>query len=151
MTAVTVGILAAGLAGCAFPDGSGGSRESERVPVPDEVLIEAIEDIPGVTEVDVSYEESFTNGRTYGGSVEVNDTADPVCVLDNVRAILWQGREAWVIVSVVRDGVYTHRSALGDYGRPDETQASHDEMEERYGRRPKDGVFVEPETPPACR
>ena len=136
----------AALTGCASPDGSGGSREGERVPVPDDVLIEAIEGIPGVTESNVRYEDTFLNGSAYSGRILVEASADPLCVLDKAYALLWQGRDTSVSVSVLQDGVFTTETDLGVNGNQ-----AMGEMEERYGRRPKDGVFVEPETPPACR
>ena len=134
------------LTGCAFPDGSDGSREGERVPVPDAVLFDAVSELPGVAESGVQYEDTLPNGSRYSGHVEAEASADPLCVLDQVYALLWQGRDATVSVSVVQDGVITTESDLGVSGNQ-----FMGELEDRYGRRPKDGVFVEPETPPACR
>ncbi len=136
----------AALTGCVSPDGSGGSREGERVPVPDDVLLGAIEDVPGVTDVDVSYEDDVTNGEQYSGRLEVDDSANPACVLDRVYAILWQGRDAVIGVSVVQGGEVTAEPPPGI-----SFFQKTDEMQDRYGPRPTEGVLVEPEAPPACR
>lgn len=135
------------LTGCVFPGGSSDRpHEDVRIPVPDEVLFDAIATIPGVVDADVSYEDDFTDGSNYVGDIEVDADADPGCVLDRAYALLWQGRDASIGVSVIQDDVYTHGRDVGVEGNQ-----FMGELEDRYGRRPKDGVFVEPETPPACR
>ncbi|WP_149203665.1 hypothetical protein [Actinotalea subterranea] len=143
---VALGLAVGSLAGCAFGGGARAAAEDDRVPVPDEVLFDAVSEIAGVVRADLSYEDDVTDGSTYFGDIEVDADADPACVLDRAYALLWQGRDASVSVSVIQDGAYTQEDAIGVEGNQ-----FMGEMEERYGRRPKDGVFVEPETPPACR
>ncbi|WP_149203667.1 hypothetical protein [Actinotalea subterranea] len=133
--ATALGVFA--LTGCVFPGGSSDRpHEDVRIPVPDEVLFDA----------DVSYEDDFTDGSNYVGDIEVDADADPGCVLDRAYALLRQGRDASIGVSVIQDGVFTRGRDVGVEGNQ-----FMGELEDRYGRRPKDGVFVEPETPPACR
>lgn len=124
-----------------------GAGDDDRA-VPDEVLLAQIARLPGVTAVDVSYEGGTLNvGPGYTGSVTVDDTTDPSCLLDRVYAILWQGRVASLEVYLLRGGDdLTSDELLGFDANVHDPQ-----VERRYGPRTGTTEFVEPEAPPACR
>ncbi|NCT92134.1 hypothetical protein GXB85_14395 [Cellulomonas sp. APG4] len=135
---VLVAGTAAGLLAACLPSGG---REPERTPVPDEVIFDAVREIPGVTGHDLVYTDTF--GSTgYSGEVVVSDDADPACVLDRTLALLWQGR-SYLSVAVKQGDEFTHPADLAD-GLPRAAAFA-----ERYGDKPDDGVLREVD-PPAC-
>lgn len=122
-----------------------GSPGPQRSVVPDDVLFAEIARLPGVIEADVFYDTEFSRGKVYAGRVTVEDEADPLCVLDRMVAILWQGRSIAVSV-VVAQGDESYRAMDLDPETPIQVWKP-----ERYGPRPDSTTFVEPELPPACR
>lgn len=136
-TALTAAVVGGLAAGCLPPR----EREPELEPVPDDVLFDAISEIPGVTGHTLSYNENF--GYTgYNGEVRVDEDADAACVLDTTLALLWQGR-AYLSVSVRQGDEFTTPADLD----PDFPLVAA--FEERYGARVGDGVLHEVD-PPAC-
>lgn len=116
--------------------------EPEDVPVPDDVIFDAVSDIPGVTGHDLVYSTNF--GYTgYSGDVVVSEDADPACVLDTTLALLWQGRD-FLSVSVRQGDEFTTPQDLD----PDLPLATT--FVERYGASPDDGVLRDVD-PPACQ
>ena len=123
------------LAGCGEEQ-----RPSSSTPKESAVLFAEITALDGVTSVDVEEYESAGLGGSrpaYRGTVEVDDSADPLQVLDQVLAILWQG----IPGASLRD-VVVHQGTAGFYdaayvGLGDAL------LEERYGPQPGTG------TPPA--
>jgi len=61
-------------------------------PVPDEDLFAQIADLGSVDEVDLAYVDRFGQSNSYGGDVHVDGSRPAEEVLDEVLAILWQGR-----------------------------------------------------------
>lgn len=110
--------------------------------VPDDVLVAEIEQIEGVVDVQGGYGDCFGCSPGYTFEIEVDDRPDPLCVLDTVYAILWQGRPARTDVTVGRGIDWWGWDQLVDDGRGATP-------EERYGPRPQTGKLVPPE-PPAC-
>lgn len=132
-------VLTAGLLTGCLPSGS---SEPEYVPVSDDVIFEAVSEIPGVTEHTLIYNTNF--GYTgYGGEVHVDQDADPACVLDTTLALLWQGR-SYLSVSVRQGDEFTVPRDL------DPKLPRVAAFKERYGERIGDGVLREVD-PPACR
>lgn len=112
-------------------------------PVPDEELFSRIAALPEVTEVDIDFVDTVTNGRTYIGDIQVTPEAEPLAVLDRAIAILRQGRYgASMGLSVLRPGPtgrlrVTHGFELG-------ISPSEPDLTERYGPQP--GTGEPPET-----
>lgn len=112
-------------------------------PISDKVLFTQIAAIPGVTKVDIEYVDTFENSNGYIGTVDVRTGADAVGVLDQVLAILRQGRwRAGMQVVVLQGGRQISTSALGLNAPTDRR------LTERYGPQPGNGTPPEsPETP----
>lgn len=113
-----------------------GSDDPGYMPKKDDVLFAEIASIKGVTEVNVHGNESAGVGGSrpaYNGQVVVDASADPLLVLDQVLAILWQGMPGADLSGVdVRqvDAFYgTEAVRLGD-----------NRLKERYGPQPGTGV-----------
>lgn len=105
-------------------------------------LIAQIEALPGVTRVDINGNDSAGVGGSqpaYHGQVRIQETADPLEVLDHVLAILWQGMEGAALDVAVRQGdtFYDTRSVHLGANR----------LEERYGDQPGSGVPPTDEPP----
>jgi hypothetical protein len=111
-------------------------------PVPDTTLYQQIGDLPGVTQVDIEWVDDATRGKSYVGRVRVRDGVDRLRRLDQVLAILRQGRAgAGITVSVgTAHGVAKFPSDLG--------VITPEEIEERYGPQPGDGT--PPDSTPAA-
>lgn len=122
----------------------GRSREPTMF-VPDQRLYAQIAEIEHVTKVSVQFEDNFGSHRMYSGEVAVDATANATCVLDQVQAILWQGRPGDIDVGIVQGETYVDASALG---------LSHDAMKrqpwiDRYGTHPLAGPSPKPSPRPA--
>lgn len=127
-----------GLAGGCLP---ARDPEPEPEPVPDEVIFDAVSEIPGVIDHTLTYSTNF--GYTgYAGEVRVDDDADMACVLDTTLALLWQGR-SYLSVSVVQGDEFLTPADLA----PDLPRAAA--FAERYGDHVGDGVLHDVD-PPAC-
>lgn len=116
---------------------SGGSeRETgpDYEPVPDRELFAQVAQLPGVTRVDISFQDTFTSGRGYVGTVEVDADAEPSAVLDQAMAVLRQGRWRASITLDVRQG--TRSTTFVDLGMASGTEP---DLVERYGPQPGDG------------
>ena len=126
------------LAGCA--------TQPAQDPGPSEAALQAaIEEIDGVTAASVHFSEEFPIGSGYVGDVYVDGEADPLCVLDTVWAILWQGRSTSVNV-IVHQGEEETDWLDGD----DFPVGEIAQFEARYGPRPAGPTVVTPEPPPYC-
>jgi hypothetical protein len=131
-------VLTCVLAGC----GEGDS--SSYTPKESTVLFAEIAAIDGVTSVDVGEFESAGLGGSrpaYRGTVRVDDSAEPLQVLDQVLAILRQGLPG----ASLRD-VVVHQGATGFYdaayvGLGDAL------LGERYGPQPGTGTPPEDQPP----
>lgn len=129
----------------------GRSREPAEY-VPDKRLFAQIAEIEHVTNVSVEYSDDFGSGPLYDGDVRVDDTANLLCVADQVNAILWQGRIAGIAVYVEQGEKWAGAPQLGLNTRP-----THDDVEwqkwiDRYGTHPSAGSSPAPSpgpTPPA--
>ncbi len=110
-------------------------------PMADATLYQQIGDLPGVTNVDIRWVDDATRGRSYVGRVRVRDGVDELRRLDQVLAILRQGRAgAGITVSVgTAHGVAKFPSDLG--------VITPEEIEARYGPQPGDGT--PPDSTPA--
>lgn len=116
---------------------SGGSEkesEPDYEPVPDRELYAQVARLPGVTDVDVEFHDTFTTGRAYIGTVTVGPDADPVAVLDHAMAVLRQGRWRASITLEVRQG--TRSTTSEELGMASGTEP---DLVERYGPQPGDG------------
>jgi hypothetical protein len=112
-------------------------------PVPDPDLYQQVEALPGVRSADIAWDSSFTNGAVYSGTVRLDRSVDPVETLDEVTAILWQGRpNSSVILDVV--------TPRGTINNASIRLQDHIEIEERFGPQPGDGE-VPPDAPPLPR
>lgn len=103
-------------------------------PIPDKELFAQIANISGVTEVDLSYRDTFESGSDYVGTIKIDSDADPAVVLDHALAILRQGRwQASMTVVALQGKSQTATDVLGlkSPGEPFLT--------ERYGPQPGDG------------
>lgn len=121
-------LLLAGLAGCARAP----SPEPAYTPVDDQVLYQQVADLPGVRSADIAWDSTFTNGAVYAGTVRLDRSVDPVETLDEVTAILWQGRpNSSVILDVVTPRGTINNASIRLQG--------HLEIEERFGPQPGDG------------
>ena len=121
--AAIAGVFAGGLGGC----GIGPSGKS-RGPVPDDVLFEQVAGLPGVAAADLRWELNFGNTPAYAGTVTAERGADPLCVLDETLAVLYQGRQDTSLRAVqVEQGGTTVRAA---------DLVGEARLGERYGPRP---------------
>ena len=122
-TALT-GLLLLALTACGGP---------EYDPVPEEKLSAEIKALPGVTNEKLDSYDSASQGTGYQSDIYINDQADPVMVLDQATAILWQGLpEARINVSVIeKDGREIRTSDVG--------LIVSDDFEARYGPQPGSG------------
>lgn len=128
---VVVAVLLSVLAGCAKDDGP---VKPDYTPVPDATLMSRIARLPGVADVDVTFQKSFDYGTGYVGRIRVDPDVDAAAVLDRSYAILRQGRyQVEITVVAVQDGRQVSSAGFGlDAG----TTAA---LDERYGPQPGDG------------
>jgi len=113
--------------------------------VSDVELFEQIGQLDQVVEQDLWYRVNFSDGDAYVGGITVENDADVACVLDEVHAILWMGRDTDIRVDVrLRDGDETLRK--DDVG----TAGWWTGPEDRYGPRPEPGTNPTPAPAPAC-
>lgn len=109
-------------------------------PVSDVSLYRRVANIPGVTGVELRWTNGFDNPNGYGGTVYAGRDSDDVAILDQVLAILRQGRPGADLdaIEVWRMGSYpVFPSEFGLKGQADYTA--------RYGPQP--GTGVPPATP----
>lgn len=143
---VPVAAVPAGLVAVGLLLGACGTRESPDEAWPSDAALEtAVESVEGVTEADIRYREEFAAGTGYVGDVQVDSSADPLCVLDTVWAILWQGRPGLTQVTVHQGDDEVDASDA-----PDLPGAELTEFEARYGERPNSTEVVRPAPPPYC-
>ena len=118
------------LGACTSPSSS--TPEPTYEPVPDPDLYRQVEELPGVRSTDITWDSSFTDGAAYAGTVRLDRRADPVATLDEVTAILWQGRpDSSVVLDVVTPSGTINSASVRLQG--------HLEIEERFGPQPGDG------------
>ncbi len=105
-------------------------------PVPDDELFARVAEIESVTEVDLTWVDRFGQQKSYGGDVLVDGSRPTGDVLDEVLAVLWQGRpDASYAVSVTpppesgKVSLMPFQVGLDDQGA----------LRERYGDQPGDG------------
>lgn len=125
-------VLACALTGC-----GGEERPPSSTTKESSVLFAEIAALEGVTSVDVeAYESAGLGGSrpAYRGTVEVDDTVDPLKVLDQVLAILWQGMPG----ASLRD-VVVHQGEDGFYDAP-YVGLGDALLAERYGPQPGTGT-----------
>lgn len=81
-------------------------------PVPDTELYDQISALDGVESADIRYEDTFTGGSTYNGTIRVDAGADASALLARAYAILRQGRfQAAINVDAIQgDQQITSRS-----------------------------------------
>lgn len=142
-----VAVCSLSLAGCVRADSpsdsapSAGSAQPSYAPLPDDQLFAAIRALPSVTSSEVSFTDNITHGIQYRGTIYVDGSVDPVRVLDQANAILWQGRPARLAIEVV-SGTRTSGSlavtqrSLGLDLIGSQAEAAY---EKRYGPRPGTG------------
>ena len=126
--------LALTVSACAS-DGSDGAlpRTPDYTPTPDAELFAAAGRVPGVSAVDIGFNDTWPE-KGYKGEVTIDAGVDPQGVLDAVYAILRQGRPgASITVGGVQDGTSLRFELLG--GRAGTPVA----LEKRYGPQPGDG------------
>lgn len=122
------------LGGCG--DGGNGDGDASYTPKKSSQLYAEIAAIDGVTSVDIGEYESAGLGGSrpaYRGQVRVTDAADPLQVLDQVLAILWQGLPG----ASLRD-VVVHQGDTGFYDAP-YAGLGDALLKERYGPQPGTG------------
>lgn len=115
---------------------SGGTEEEagpDYEPVPDRELFAQVARIPGVVEVDLEFQDTFTSGRGYVGTVSAGPGVDPLAVLDQTLAVLRQGRYRAGINVEVRQG--GRATTLVDLG----VTPTERGLVKRYGPQPGDG------------
>ena len=115
---------------------SGGSEKTtgpDYEPVPDRELFAQVARIPGVVEVDLEFQDTFTSGRGYVGTVSAGPDVDPSVVLDQTLAVLRQGRYRAGINVEVRQG--GRATTLVDLG----VTPTERGLVKRYGPQPGDG------------
>lgn len=120
---------------CSSSDSDGGlPRSPDYAPRPDAELFAAVADLPGVTSVDLRFNDTYpANG--YVGRVTIESGVDPQQLLDTVYAVLRQGRPgATISVNGIQDGTTLRFELLG--GRAGTAVA----LEKRYGPQPGDGT-----------
>lgn len=103
-------------------------------PLPEARLYSDIEALPGVTSQRIDSFDSGSEGTGYDGTIRVDNQADPLAVLDQALAILWQGlpRASFHSFGVLgEDGTEVRPSDVG--------LTSPDEFEARYGPQPGTG------------
>lgn len=103
-------------------------------PLPEATLYADIEAIPGVTDQNIDSFDSTSEGTGYSGPIFVDNEADPVAVLDQVLAILWQGlpeANPGGVRVIDEDGTRVDPSDVGLIVRTD--------IEARYGPQPGTG------------
>jgi hypothetical protein len=103
-------------------------------PVPDSELFAEVELLAGVLEADVSYDDSFTNGRNYLALLRVGRRVDVADIIDSTTAVLWQGRpDVSILVEVERRGsnVIVNSTSVG--------LSTRESLVQRYGPQPGDG------------
>ena len=127
--AVTLSLLL-GVSGCVGSTAEPVGYE----PVPDSELFAEVERLPGVLEADVSYDDSFTNGRNYLALLRVGRRVDVADIIDSTTAVLWQGRpDVSILVEVERRGsnVIVNSTSVG--------LSTRESLVQRYGPQPGDG------------
>lgn len=142
-TAPTRRAVAGALAAVVVLAGCTGARpddDDKGSVVPDEEIYAAIAEIPGVTDVSITFQDDLTTGPLYGGELYVDATADPLCVLDLTLGYLRYGKPGARSVAVVQGDEDYVPEDLGDI-----------DYAERYGPTSKDGTLTDPGTPPACQ
>ncbi|MET0434776.1 MAG: hypothetical protein ABW025_11460 [Cellulomonas sp.] len=123
MTVLLGTAVATALAGCAV-----GQSGKPSAPVPDDVLFDQVAELPGVRSSAIRWERNFGNTPFYMGTITAEDAADPLCVLDEALAVLYQGRQDTSLRAVeVEQGGTTVRAEDLDGETP---------LGERYGPRP---------------
>lgn len=109
--------------------------EAGYAPMKTDRLLAQIAALPHVTSVDIgAYESAGIGGSqpAYRGQVQVDATADPLLVLDQVLAILWQGMAGADPDVVVHQGDALYDASSVGLGPR--------RLEERYGAQPGTGV-----------
>jgi hypothetical protein len=133
---VLAGLLSVGAAGCSPSEGTldGPEPTVSYTPVPDDELFADVAELPGVSQVDLEFDDSSTGGYGYVGDLRLEPGGDPVQALDRVIAILRQGRPEAAMTIEVRQPDRTTttvdlpmRSATEPY------------LTDRYGPQPGDG------------
>lgn len=122
-TALLGAAVAAALVGCAV-----GQSGKPSGPVPDDVLFDQVAALPGVVSSELRWERNFGNTPFYMGTVTAEDDADPLCVLDESLAVLYQGRQDTSLraVEVEQRGTTVRAEDL----------VGETPLGERYGPRP---------------
>lgn len=123
------------LGACGTDDSDGAQpRSPDYTPRPDTELFTAIAQLPGIQEVDVSYNDTWPENG-YVGEVTIAGDVDAQATLDRVYAVLRQGRpRASITVGGVQDGTSVRFELLG--GRAGTPVA----LDKRYGPQPGDGT-----------
>lgn len=104
-------------------------------PVPDDRLFGEVAELPGVSDVDLEFDDSFSGGNGYVGDLRLESGDDPVATLDTVIAILRQGRpEVAMTIEVLQPDRTTTTVDLPM------RSATEPFLTERYGPQPGDGV-----------
>ncbi|GIG35348.1 hypothetical protein Cpa01nite_07290 [Cellulomonas pakistanensis] len=137
MTATLASAVAIALVGC-------GTASSRNASVPDDVLFAQVTALPGVRDADLKWELNFGNTPAYMGTVVAEADADPLCVLDETLAVLYQGRRDTSLraVEVVQGSTSVRAEDL----------VGETPLGERYGprpARPQPSASPRPCTPPS--
>lgn len=143
---ITVTAVLAVLAGCAWEE-----KTSPEGPVTDIELLAQIRDLDHVVDAKLEYNTTAINGDSYSAFVTVDAgvEVDSYCLMDQVAAILWMGRQTAMKIAVEKEG-----AAQGVYD--DHTDVGPDmwvlegSLTKRYGPRPEPGSDPTPAPAPAC-
>lgn len=127
----------------------GESRTPVQLHVPDDRLFAQLAEIEHVTDVSVQYSDNVGAGPLYDGDVLVDESADLLCVADQVNAILWQGRIANLAVNVLQGERYAGSPELGLDTSARSNPAEWEKFVERYGEHPAAGASPKPSPRPA--
>lgn len=134
LTLLLIGVMLL-VGACSSSDSGGGlPRSPDYTPRPDAELFAAVGELPGVTAVDISFNDTFPENG-YVGEVTIESGADAQGVLDDVYATLRQGRPgASITVGGVQDDTSLRFEGLG--GRA----GTPADLQKRYGPQPGDGT-----------
>jgi hypothetical protein len=116
---------------------SGGSEKAtgpDYEPVPDRELFSRIGRLPGVISTEIQHRDTFNDRHDYVGTVTADAKVDPVRLLDQVIAVLRQGRWQASMSLHVRQPDRT--TTIVDLGL---RSAGEPDLTERYGPQPGDG------------
>lgn len=103
-------------------------------PVPDRELFAQVAQLPGVVSTDIQHRDTFNDPNDYVGTVTAAAKVDPVRLLDQVIAVLRQGRWQASMTLEVRQPDRT--TTIVDL---DLRSAGEPDLTERYGPQPGDG------------